>query len=76
MELTREHLFNWKDLDIDKVTEMIQQEPWRTREILWFIADEMQREEEFKEKLHELKDEYEEKERDLYKEYWMEHLLD
>ena len=76
MELTREQLFNWKDLDIDKVTEMIQQEPWRTREILWFIADEMQREEEFKEKLHELKDEYEEKERELYKEYWMEHLLD
>jgi cyclopropane fatty-acyl-phospholipid synthase-like methyltransferase len=75
-ELTREHLFKGNELDIDKVADMIQQEPWRTREILWFIADEMHKEEEFKEKLHELKDDYEEKVKELHKEYWMEHLLD
>lgn len=49
---------------------MIQQEPWRTKEILEFISDEMHKEVEFKERLEELKHEYHNKKKDLYEEYW------
>ena len=70
MELTREELFEWKELNIDKVADMIQQEPWRTKEILEFISDEMHKEVEFKERLEELKHEYHHKKKDLYEEYW------
>lgn len=76
MELTKENLFDGQDLNIDAVTDMIQAEPWRTREILEFISCEMKKEVEFKEKLSELKEEYEEKERALYEKYGVEYLDD
>lgn len=69
--MSREELFDWKELKIDKVVDMIQQEPWRTREILEFISKEMKKEVEFKEKLDELEKEYEEKKEKLCEEYWM-----
>lgn len=49
--MNREDLFDWNELKIDKVANMIQQEPWRTKEILEFISDEMRKEVEFKEEL-------------------------
>lgn len=70
MELTREQLFTDDELNIEAVAQMIQSNPARTKEILEFIADEMKNEEEFKEKLDELKHEYHHKKKALYKEYW------
>ena len=70
-ELKRDDLFEWKNLMVDKVADMIQQEPWRTKEILDFISYEMKREVEFNEKLDLLKHEYEKKKKELYKEYEM-----
>lgn len=73
-ELTRDELFDGTELNIDRVTEMIQQEPWRTKEILEFIAHEMRKEVEFNEKLDHLKHEYHHKKKALYEEYGMEYL--
>lgn len=73
--MNREDLFDWNELKIDKVANMIQQEPWRTKEILEFISDEMRKEVEFKEELDKLKKEYHHKKRELYQEYWY-HYLD
>lgn len=69
MEFTREQFFNGRDLNIDAVSEAITNEPWRVKEILEFIADEMHKEVELKEKLDELKDDYHAKKHALYKEY-------
>lgn len=66
----KEDFFDWQELNIEKVATAMETEPWKIREILKFISNEMKKEEEFKKKLHELKDEYEEKERELYEEYW------
>lgn len=74
MERKREHFFDWDDLSIDKVVEEIQKDPYQARSIMEFIRDEMNKEEEFKQKLHELEDEYEEKKEELHKEYWIEYL--
>lgn len=74
MEFTREHFFSGRDLNIDAVSEAITNEPWRVKEILEFIADEMHKEVELKEKLDELKDEYHAKKHELLKEYGMDHL--
>lgn len=76
MERKREHFFDWKELSIDRVVEEIQKDPSQARSIMEFIRDEMNREEEFKEKLEELDRHHKEKEKELYKEYWMEYLLD
>ncbi len=76
MELTREDLFHGSELDIDKVSEMIQSEPGRTKEILEFISHEMRKEVELKDKLEDLKEEYHERKKELYREYWMEYLDD
>lgn len=56
--MNREDLFDWNELKIEKVADMIQAEPWRTKEILEFISDEMRKEVEFKEELEKLKKEY------------------
>lgn len=74
MEYTREHFFNWKDLNIDKVVEIIQQDPSRTRDVMDFIAHEMKKEEELKEKLAEMKEDYHKRKHELIEEYWMEDL--
>lgn len=75
MELKRETFFNGKDLNIDAVAEAMTNEPGRIKEILEFIADEMHKEAELKEKLDELKEDYHHKKHELYKEYGMEHLI-
>lgn len=75
MELKREMFFNGKDINIDAVSEAITNEPWRVKEILEFIAEEMHKEVELKEKLDELKEDYHTKKHELYKEYGMEHLI-
>lgn len=72
MERKREHFFDWKDLSIDRVVEEIQKDPYQARSIMEFIRDEMNKEEEFKKKLHELGDEYMEKKEKLYEEYGIE----
>ena len=76
MERKREHFFDWDELSIDRVVDEIQKDPYQARSIMEFISSEMKKEEEFKKKLHELGDEYEEKKKDLYEEYWMEHLYE
>lgn len=75
MERTREHFFDGKELNIDRVVEEIQKDPYQARGIMEFIRDEMYKEEEFKGKLHELEDEYKEKKEQLYKDYGVEHGL-
>lgn len=74
MEFTRQQFFNGKELNIDAVADAITSEPWRVKEVLEFIANEMHKEVELKDKLDELKDEYHEKKHELLKEYGMEHL--
>jgi len=69
MEFTREQFFIGRDLNIDAVSEAITNEPWRVKEVLEFIANEMHKEVELKEKLDELKDDYHAKKHSLYKEY-------
>lgn len=76
MERKREHFFDWKDLSIDRVVEEIQKDPYQARSIMEFIRDEMNKEEEFKKKLHEMEDEYEDKKEELYREYGMEDLYE
>ena len=75
MELKREMFFSGKDLNIDAVADAITNEPGRVKEVLEFIADEMHKEVELKEKLDELKEDYHHKKHALYKEYGMEHLI-
>lgn len=75
MERKREHFFDWDELSVDKVVEEISKDPNQARSIMEFIRDEMNKEEEFKEKLAELDKDHKEKEKELYKEYWMEYLL-
>ena len=74
MERKREHFFDGDELSIDKVVEEIEKDPYQARGIMEFIRDEMNKEEELKEKLENLKDEYKKKEKELYKEYGMEYL--
>lgn len=76
MEWKREHFFDWKELNIDKVVDEIQKDPYQARSIMEFIRDEMNKEEELKKKLHEMEDEYEEKKHQLYKEYGVEDLYE
>ena len=75
MELKREMFFSGQDLNIDAVADAITNEPGRVKEVLEFIADEMHKEVELKEKLDELKEDYHHKKHALYKEYGMEHLI-
>lgn len=74
MEFTRDDFFKGSELNIDAVADVITSEPWRVKEVLEFIADEMHKEVELKEKLDELKEEYHEKKHELLKSYGMEHL--
>ena len=74
MELKRETFFSGKDLNIDATADAMTAEPGRIKEMLEFIANEMHKEVELKEKLDELKEKYHEKKHELYKEYGMEHL--
>ena len=76
MERKREHFFDWDELNIDRVVEEIQKDPYQARSIMEFIRDEMYKEEEFKEKLKELDEDHKKKEKELYEEYWMTHLID
>lgn len=76
MERTREHFFDWDELSIDRVVEEIQKDPYQARGIMEFIRDEMNKEEEFKEKLEELNKHHEKKKKELYEEYGMEYLSD
>lgn len=71
MERKKEHFFKDGKLSIDDVVTAIENDPSQTRGIMEFIAQEMEKEEEFKQKLHELEDEYEEKKENLHKEYGM-----
>jgi len=74
MDWKREDFFDWKELSIDRVVEEIQKDPYQARWIMEFIRDEMNKEEEFKEKLKELHKLHKEKEKELYEEYGMEYL--
>lgn len=74
MERKKEDFFDGNELSIDRVVDAIQNDVSWTRSIMEFISNEMHKEEEFKKKLHELGDEYDEKRKELYKEYWMEYL--
>ena len=65
----KEDFFNGNELSIDHVVEAIQNDVTQTRAIMEFIASVMKKDEEFKQKLHELEDEYEEKKEALYNEY-------
>lgn len=69
MEFKKEDFFNGNELSIDHVVEAIQNDVTQTRAIMEFIASVMKKDEEFKQKLHELEDEYEEKKEALYNEY-------
>lgn len=69
--MEREDFFNWKDLNIDAVADAMTAEPGKIKEILEFIAAEMHKEVELKEKLEELEKEHEEKKHQLYKDYGM-----
>mgnify|MGYP006988871881 CR=1 FL=1 len=74
MEFKKEDFFNGNELSIDHVVEAIQNDVTQTRAIMEFIASVMKKDEEFKQKLHELEDEYEEKKEELYKEYGVEYV--
>ena len=74
MERKKEDFFNGNELSIDHVVEAIQNDVSQTRGIMEFIAHVMKKDEEFKQKLHELEDEYEEKKEALYSEYDVEYL--
>lgn len=74
MEFKKEDFFNGNELSIDHVVEAIQNDVTQTRAIMEFIASVMKKDEEFKQKLHELEDEYEEKKEALYNEYDVEYL--
>lgn len=74
MERKKEDFFNGNELSIDHVVEAIQNDVTQTRAIMEFIASVMKKDEEFKQKLHELEDEYEEKKEALYNEYGVEYL--
>ena len=74
MEFKKEDFFNGNELSIDHVVEAIQNDVTQTRAIMEFIASVMKKDEEFKQKLHELEDEYEEKKEALYNEYGVEYL--
>jgi hypothetical protein len=74
MERKKEDFFNGNELSIDHVVEAIQNDVTQTRAIMEFIASVMKKDEEFKKKLHELEDEYEEKKEALYNEYDVEYL--
>jgi GrpB-like predicted nucleotidyltransferase (UPF0157 family) len=76
MEISRDYLFHGKELHIDHVVSLIESDPSKTREVMEFIGDEMRKEEELKEKLEDLKEDYHHKKHELYKEYGMEHLID
>jgi len=76
MERKREHFFDWDELSIDKVVEEISKDPNQARSIMEFIRDEMNKEEEFKEKLAELHRHHKEKEKEIYEEYGKEYLVD
>lgn len=76
MERKREDFFDWEELSIDRVVEEIQKDPYQARGIMEFIRDEMNREEEFKEKLAELHKLHKEKEKEIYEEYGKEYLVD
>ncbi len=71
MERKKEHFFKDGKLSIDDVVTAIENDPSQTRGIMEFIAQEMEKEEEFKEKMHALDDEYKEKKVELHKEYGM-----
>lgn len=74
MERKKEDFFIGNELSIDHVVEAIQNDVTQTRAIMEFIASVMKKDEEFKKKLHELEDEYEEKKEALYNEYGVEYL--
>ena len=74
MERKKEDFFIGNELSIDHVVEAIQNDVSQTRSIMEFISNVMKKEEEFKLKLHELEDEYEEKKEALYNEYGMEYV--
>lgn len=76
MERKKEHFFDWDELSIDKVVEEISKDPNQARSIMEFIRDEMNKEEEFKEKLAELHRHHKEKEKEIYEEYGKEYLVD
>lgn len=75
MEFKREDFFDWKHLSIERTATRMEEEPWRIREILNFIADEMKKEEEFKEKMKNLKEHHEQEAKELIKSYGMEYLF-
>ena len=74
MDWKREDFFIGDELSIDRVVEEIQKDPYQARSIMEFIRDEMNKEEEFKEKLEELHKHHKKKEKELYEEYGMEYL--
>ena len=76
MERKKEHFFDWDELSIDRVVEEISKDPNQARSIMEFIRDEMNKEEEFKEKLAELHRHHKEKEKEIYEEYGKEYLVD
>ena len=76
MEFKREDFFEGKNLSIERTATRMEEEPWRIREILNFIADEMHKEEEFKEKLEKLKEHHEQEAKELIKSYGMEYLFE
>ena len=72
MERKTEHFFDWDDVNMWKVTSMLQQYPAQWEQILQFVMEKLVRKTEFKVKKEHIKEKYDHKMQKLYAEYMKE----
>lgn len=72
MERKTEHFFDWDDVNMWKVTSMLQQYPAQREQILQFVMEKLVHKTEFKVKKEHLKEKYDHKMQKLYAEYMKE----
>lgn len=72
MERKTEHFFDWDEVNMWKVTSMLQQYPAQWEQILQFVMEKLVRKTEFKVKKEHIKEKYDHKMQKLYAEYMKE----
>lgn len=72
MERKTEHFFDWDEVNMWKVTSMLQQYPAQREQILQFVMEKIVHKTEFRVKKEYLKEKYDHKMQKLYAEYMKE----
>ena len=72
MERKTEHFFDWDEVNMWKVTSMLQQYPAQREQILQFVMEKIVHKTEFRVKKENLKEKYDHKMQKLYAEYMKE----